>query len=58
MIEPELPRMKRNRSQPLVLKLLAERSRRTVLDVTDDRMPARCALNPNLVRASGFELDF
>src|SRR3954447_11389424 len=50
--------MKRDRPQSLILELLAERTVRTVLRIADDRVPARCALDANLVRAAGLKFHF
>jgi hypothetical protein len=58
VIETELARVKRDRTQSLILELLAEQTRRTVLRIADNRMAPRRALNANLMRAASFEFDF
>jgi len=58
VIETELPRVQCDRPQPFVLKLLTERTRRTVLSVADDRMAARRALNPNMMRPTCLQFNF
>ena len=58
VIEAELPRVKCDRPQPLVLELLAECARRAVLRIADDGMSARRALNANLMRAASFKFHF